>query len=518
MADTLHNLVHDRLVRSRTSDGAYHADTLPGLLARLGGDDVVSFPVLQPHQSHAWFAFLVQLAGIALHRAREKDPALTEKEWAERLLALTDGAPEPWSLVVPALERPAFLQPSVPERTLDGFKNRIQHPDALDVLVTAKLHDVKGARIAEPEPEHWIFALVSLQTMQGFSGRDNYGIVRMNGGFGNRPCVAYAPSLSWGPRFRRDVAILLAQRPDLIVAYRYADRGGVALQWLEPWDGRTSIPLGECDPFFIEICRRVRLEREGPDRVIARIAPSKAKRTAVSVDNGDTGDPWTPLKLKDQAALTLDGSGFSYRRLHRLLFGNEFRLGAAGRVRSDDPEHLLLIARAMVRGQGKTEGLHERVIVLPGHIRSRLADPDAFERLARVAEHNIQLVARVDREILNPALCVLLQGGPDRARLDDERARRWRERFDAAVDAEFFPHLWSAVEDPEAAENRWVRLLYGLARTQLEEAIRSAPIPDARRYRAIAAAERVFEGAFHKRFHQVFQPSERSADELAPTA
>ncbi|HEX7119849.1 MAG TPA: type I-E CRISPR-associated protein Cse1/CasA [Longimicrobiales bacterium] len=518
MAEPLHDLLRDRLIRTRAPDGAERAETLPGIFARLGGDDIASFPALQPHQSHAWFAFLVQLAGIALHRAGETDPALPEAAWAERLLALTAGAAEPWSLVVPGLDRPAFLQPPVPEGTLDGFKNRIEHPDALDVLVTTKLHDVKSARIAEPDPEHWVYALVSLQTMQGFSGRDNYGVVRMNGGFGNRPCVAYTPSLSWGPRFRRDLAILLAERPKMVAGYGYAHRDGVALQWLEPWDGRTAIPLSRCDPFFIEVCRRVRFEGDSGGRVVARIAPSKTKRTAVPVDNGDTGDPWTPLRHKDNAALTLDGSGFTYRRLHQLLFGNEFRLGAAGRVQRDDPERLLLVARAMVRGQGKTEGLHERVVEIPGHVRSRLADPDEFERLAAVAKQRIEIVAQIDRQILNPALCVLLQGGPDKARLDDKRTRRWRDRFDAAVDAEFFHSLWGALDDLEDSEIQWVKLLHRLAKVQLEDAIRSAPIPDARRYRAVAAAERVFGGGFRNRFPEVFQSNERSADELAPTA
>lgn len=518
MAEPLHDLLWDPLLRIRTPDGAEFAETLPGVLARLGDNDIASFPALQAHQSHAWFAFLVQLAGVALHRAGGADPALPKDVWAERLLALTDGAAEPWTLVVPTLQRPAFLQPPVPEGTLGGFKNRIAYPDALDVLVTTKLHDVKSTRIGEPQPEHWIYALVSLQTMQGFSGRDNYGVARMNGGFGNRPCVAFAPSLSWGPRFRRDLAVLLRERPKVVADYGYADRDGVALQWLEPWDGRAPIPLSRCDPFFVEVCRRVRFETVDDGRIVACMAPSKAKRTAVPVDNGDTGDPWTPLKDKDNAALTLDGSGFTYRRLHQLLFANEFRLGAAGTIQRDDPERLLLVAQAMVRGQGKTDGLHERVLEIPGHVRSRLADPDELERLAAAAAQRIQLVAKVDRQILNPALCILLQGGPEKARLDDKRARRWRDRFDAAVDAEFFPRLWDALDDVEGSEIEWVKLLYRLASHQLEDAIRSAPVPAARRYRAIAAAERVFGGGFRNRFPEVFQSNERSADEFASTA
>src|SRR5690606_22580261 len=65
MAEPLHDLLWDPLLRIRTPDGAEFAETLPGVLARLGDNDIASFPALQAHQSHAWFAFLVQLAGVA---------------------------------------------------------------------------------------------------------------------------------------------------------------------------------------------------------------------------------------------------------------------------------------------------------------------------------------------------------------------------------------------------------------------------------------------------------------------
>jgi CRISPR system Cascade subunit CasA len=49
-------------------------------------------------------------------------------------------------------------------------------------------------------PEHWFYALLTLQTMQGFLGAGNYGISRMNGGFASRPSVGLAPSDRWGMR------------------------------------------------------------------------------------------------------------------------------------------------------------------------------------------------------------------------------------------------------------------------------------------------------------------------------
>ena len=73
------------------------------------------------------------------------------------------------------------------EETFNRKGNIINTPDALDILPTAKNHDVKSSRVASPDFDEWIFALISLQTMAGFYGRGNYGIARMNSGHGSRP-------------------------------------------------------------------------------------------------------------------------------------------------------------------------------------------------------------------------------------------------------------------------------------------------------------------------------------------
>ena len=232
--------------------------TLPGVLARLSAGDRLEFSGLQAHQLHAWHAFLTQLAALALHARGEVDLRQPEARWRELLAALTDGEVEPWCLVVGDLGRPALLQPPVPEGTLDGFKE-IGSPAGLDLLVTAKNHDVKSARVRAAQPEHWLYALVALQGMQGFTGRDNYGVARMFSGFGSRPAVAAAPDLSWPARFARDVGVWLEERPALCQRFGYPAHGGHALLWLLPWDGLSSIHLQECDPFFLEICRRSRL-------------------------------------------------------------------------------------------------------------------------------------------------------------------------------------------------------------------------------------------------------------------
>ena len=74
----------------------------------------------------------------------------------------------PWCLVAPP-DRPALLQPPIPDG-LATLKNSIATPDALDMLVASRNHDLKGAVMARALPDDWLFALVSLQTMEGFLG------------------------------------------------------------------------------------------------------------------------------------------------------------------------------------------------------------------------------------------------------------------------------------------------------------------------------------------------------------
>ena len=77
---------------------------------------------------------------------------------------LTPGfaADEPWQLVVEDWTQPAFLQPPVPDGVT--LANPVPTPDALDLLITSKNHDLKQAVARQGQPEDWLFALVSLQT------------------------------------------------------------------------------------------------------------------------------------------------------------------------------------------------------------------------------------------------------------------------------------------------------------------------------------------------------------------
>ena len=58
-----------------------------------------------------------------------------------------------------------------------------------DLLLTSRDHDLKQTVASRASPEDWVFALVSLQTSEGYGGRGNYGIAQMNGGSSSRPML-----------------------------------------------------------------------------------------------------------------------------------------------------------------------------------------------------------------------------------------------------------------------------------------------------------------------------------------
>ncbi len=507
----LHDLLTDKVITVREGQERTRR-SLPEVLALLGAKRVDAFPALQAFQQHAWHAFLVQLASMALHRAGETSPKQSSARWGELLLDMTQGEHEPWCLAVPNLAKAAFMQPPIPEGSLGDFKDALERPDLMDVLIIAKNHDVKRGRIDRPDPEHWVYALVSLQTMEGYSGR-NYGIARMNGGYGSRPGVGLAQRLEPGWRFARDVRRLLSGRAEVLARHQQYDDDAVRLLlWVEKWDGAASGPFRAFDPYFIEVCRRVRLEpADVIGKLVARLKPTKTPRLATDGLGGVTGDPWTPVNPAESTAFTSSEAGFSYRVVQRLL-SDEFIPGVALKPSADEGDSLF-IGEVMARGQGQTNGYHHRVIPVPAKVVRRLGDDTERKALSDLAKERVETVATVSRSVLLPALLTLVQGDPKKPRkLDykDERPRRWLVALEEAVDAEFFERLWADLDRPPAeARREWEHRLLALARVQLDLALESAPTPSALRYRAIAGADRMFEACKRKNFKHLFdQPGE----------
>ena len=492
----MYSLLDDPLFRVRLPDNTVQGASLPQILHRLTQDNLLSFEALQAHQQQPWHSFLVQLAAMTTAREADGAPPSNADEWRDALLSLADGDDAAWHLVVADVSRPAFLQSPVPEGTLDdaGYKADVPTPDQLDVLITSKSHDVKARRIRHAEPEHWIYALVTLQTMEGFLGRGNYGVVRMNGGFGNRPLVGLSPDLSWGEHFRRDVDVLLSERDALSERYTL---DGPALLWTRPWDGAkdSAIPLDACDPYFLEVCRRIRFQDDDGDLVCWRANTKGQRVDAPDSLNGDTGDPWTPIEKSSGKALTLPGEGFTYDRLQDIVFEGEYAPPPALQFRDSDDGHMYVVARALVRGQGKTEGLHHRIVPVPNDALANLRKKSEREQLAQRAQNRVERVQEVQRSVLYPAIGTLLGGGDTEA-IDFEDVAPWLDAFDRTVDARFFEALWASVDmsDHEAREH-WASLLWEEAQTQFDDAEDHAPSSSTRYWRARSSARTIFHGA-----------------------
>lgn len=480
------SLLTDLLISS-TSGNRY---SLPGLLAAMARREVDGFAALRPHQRPAWHMFLVQLAALALDRSGQAEPPEAEADWAALLRGLTPdfADDEPWYLVVTDRKKPAFMQPPDP----GGLKwTPVPTPDALDMLITSRNHDLKSAIATQAAPEDWLFALVSLQTCEGFGGRDNYGIARMNGGSSSRAMLgmvpvetgnaAPVPSASWA----RDLRRLLQLRADN-ATQGPCIAGGEALLWLKQWPEGHQLELPSLDPWFIEICRRVRLTPQGAER-----ANSKAARIDAKAFNGAIGDPWAPVHRTEGKALTLGEGDFTYKRLCALMLDGDWIVPDLARPGPQDDGDMVLVASAFSRGNSKTDGFKSRTVpvpkvVVPGLFRPQTADLSADQRGD---------VAKVDKA-LRDGLAVMAARGDwsDIGREDYARAATARAAFDRRVDAIFFPALWDRMQAPDKrdAASRFQQQLVTIAQEEFHLALPGIPCAVLFRPRAEARARRAF--------------------------
>ena len=498
------NILEESFIRVRTSAGERRA-SLPEALALLMRDEVEAFPALRPHQRHAWHAFLVQLGAMALQRAGVSEPPTDAPKWQALIRGLTPDFPAdgPWRLVVDDITKPAFMQPpaSAAERERD-YSDKVLTPDELDMLVTSKNHDLKMSVASDGGADDWLFALITLQTMEGFGGAGNYGISRMNGGLGSRPVFSLAPSERLGAHAKRDIAFLLEDT---------AADSRDALLWLLPWDGAKAeaLSFNNLNPLYIEICRRVRLIQNSNDGLCAIKATSKAARIEAKALKGRTGDPWTPINLKEGKALTMAGGGFTYKRVVNYLTSGDWQqpaLLAATRAERRSTEPMLLVARGMVRGMGKTERYYERIIPIRSKLRAAAMGRRAGSvDVGLIADERIKQIAIVQR-ILSHAIHVFAVGGDRDKKPSPEhrkRARTWLNRLDELIDASFFDDLQTEFEADEEAErtrirNEWLRNteskngVVDRAERILRDAQDTLPCRTLQRYRARVRSDRAF--------------------------
>ncbi|MDI9335264.1 MAG: hypothetical protein QM533_12905 [Cytophagales bacterium] len=491
------SLLTEPIIRyRRSSDGETEKASLPELFVALAADEVRDYPALRPHQRHPWHAFLVQLAAIALHEAERTTVFETAQEWRDSLLALTPDDPDgaAWCLVSPP-DRPALLQAAVVGGNISEWKSEAYAADEIDMLVTSKNHDIKGSRARRAQPEDWLFALLSLQTQEGFLGAGNYGISRMNGGFASKPGVGVAAVGLPGARWARDIAALLARRDRTVEANGLQDEGGLALVWLAPWDGLGSLSFAKLDPFYIEICRRIRL-RYVDGKMMSVGTGSKAARIAAKELNGLTGDAWTPIDVEGGKALTITSNGFNYKLVSELMFGGKYQPPTAHNLEQSIGTSLIFITQGITRGQGKTEGYHERRVPISSKVRSLLIS-NQKSQLERIASQRIASIGEM-RKLLWLALGVLFANGNsgDSTEGNKAKASKFSDPFELGEDARFFDDLNEELEATDSAAQRlqWLLGLVKRAEAILKAAFDAGPRSGIQKYRAQSAALSRFHG------------------------
>lgn len=508
----MHDLLRDALIGVRTPAGALRVN-LPELLAALVAGEVDAYTGLRAHQADPWHVFLVQVAASILGR----NPAVTVPPsdpnfWRAGLLELADGVSSAWELQVEDVRQPAFLQhPLASADELSHFKPnepKAHTPDELDVLVTAKDHDVKIARVRATDAESWLYAILALQTTSGFLGAGNYGTVRMNGGFASRCVVSLVGSTATSERFIDELAAVRSMRSTVLAGgFGFVDQGTV-LTWLRPWNReRPQYTFSDLEPWFIEAVRPVRLvawERG----LVALAATSRARQIGPrTLDNGDVGDPWLPInvadKKKGRSALTPTAAGWTPELIARMLFQRGIELTSLQRPRADMGGNAWFVGSVLIRGQGTTEGFHRFSIPVPARARLCLQRSDERERLGRLAESLI-VDAKESERSLKAALMALAEGGPAEVDFDKKAIAGWAESvikdFARSWADHFFPTIWRATEeDISTIQAAWRVTIVTHTREALRDAESRIPVPSGRRYRALVRAHDLLNGSLRKK-------------------
>ena len=519
------NLLTDSVFRveSPTSDDVSRV-SLPGLLAALGEGRVRSYPGLMRHQEDALHVFLTYLATAVLARDGVDDSVQSEEYWAAGIRRLGGTDDMPWTLVVDDLSQAAFLQSPLPVPDHGKLTLKAETPDALDVLVTAKNHDLKMQRATKPDVDEWVFALISSQTTSGFLGQGNFGISRMNGGFGSRLVMEVQRALDPGWRWRDAVTRLLVHRREVLAGDYGYDPHGLVLVWTDLWDGAEGLPLTSLDPCYLEISRRVRLRRDSLGVLRADAVPSKATRINAKELKGAVGDAWTPVDLSQTAdgrkALTVGPAGLTADTVRRLVFADHLGLSPLQRPALGWSGDLWLSVSVLVRGQGLTEGFHEVHLRLPEPVLPRVFGPPAIHDPWVALSKQLIEAAGLMQRALGRGVRTYLAGGPARLKereTSDEWARRWNRRFQSLWTPAYFPQLWAApdVFTTDDVLAQWAEVLWAAARQTLDEAMAALPQHFGRRYRARVLARQSLWGNALQSFPSL-RPVSYGADTSAP--
>ena len=488
------NLLDDQLITVRTPEDITTM-SLPEVYAALAKNTVEDLVYLRPHQRHPLHSTICQIGAVAMVNAGLTTTPDDAQQWREMLSALTaDEYPgqEPWHLAVPDITKPAFMQPPAgsTDKTAE-YRKRLDTPDAIDLTVGSKRHDVKDGVIRHAKPEHWLYALIACQTASGFEGNRLYGVSRMNGGLSNRHGFSLTPDTWWGTHVVRDMEILAKQHQGENVTEH--------LLWTRKWNGtpEESITLDRLQPMalYVEACKRIRLITDADGVSHAVRATSKAARIHAKESKGRTEDPW--MLNEQEKAVTVSRNGFGFREVSRYLDPERYQLPELAKPQTSDGETVHLVARTLVRGQGRTEGYHEREIPLRSRMTSMLRNRNGRSILAAEAKQRVDYVREVS-SILRHAVKTYLQNGVSTGQTKTEHQKVIEDcgqRLQRTVEAGFWESLQDGIEsdDQNLERAEWVHSSLVPQASALLESVQKTGLCRAQdRFRAIAESSDLF--------------------------
>lgn len=516
-----YSLLNDGLFNVKLpTSGEAASLSLPQVLARLSEGQDLTFTSLRPHQAPAWHAFLVQLAYLAVESDESFILPLAEDAWAIRLRRLTEEFTDdsPWFLMNSDWQRPAFMQAPSPLGRESDFKRLDKSAQAIDVLVTSRNHDEKAEKLSlnDQSLDCLIYALVSVQGWTKQDGQGRYFSMRINGGYASRPQFRLAYERGSGQEFLRDLRALdEGAGADLEAASKVgfgtADHRPHVLLWTVVW-GDTQLTIQDIHPYCLEVCRKVRLISAG-GRLVLRGATSSGNRVAAEDFKGCVFDPWTPVeRTEPPKALNAQPHTLNYARLQELMFdATKAKLPLLAKPSELERRRNLpatLIARALVGGNGKTNGFLQKELQIPPGVLSRV--DTAGKELAIRSSSFVRLAAHAEGDILRGALQRFVSGGGREKYKYAEYGQTidpFIERFKQQIDDAFFGVLFATIEsepDDLQAQRCWANWLERALRHQHEIAMSVLPTRERSRFFAQDRSRHFLNQGLRKHFGSLY--------------
>lgn len=471
------NLLYDSIFTVDTT-GSRKQCNLPEIYRLLQEDEVESFTRLQSHQKQAWHCFLAQLGAIA---TEDHPMPETEEGWRKALLDQTSEAA--WNLQTDDLSEPAFMQPPVPNDSVDDWDEI--HVTESDVPVLSKNHALKKHRMSDPKPEHWVYMLVNVQTSDTYGGGSG-GYPKSSRGMKGRAFLSTTPSLRLGDWVFHDISRLNTHKREVLEKYAYS-ASGKALLWTLPW--KQPLRHDQIHPWYIDCCRRI---RNANGWHITTIDVMRVREPS----KGATGDPWTALN-EDTEVLRPRDSTFRYDELWKLLFSERYSRPVGFWNVSDG----YIVFRAMPKDYTERSSIRERVIRFT---TEESVDPfsengdttgSAVAREAKTRVDEAGTTVSILSHALDWLLCDDIDEGPDGdSKRHRENVRPLKDNQEKAVhnriDQRFFDRLFQAPDyDKRERRSHWQDILVDELQKQWEEA--KTMCPSQNRWNRLAEAESI---------------------------